>query len=282
MGVRFAGRNAIVTGASRGIGAALAERLAAEGARVALVARTVDAHDHLAGSLNETLARCRRHGARAEAIAADLSDAESRAAIVPRALELFGDRIDLLVNNAAAAIYQPTLDFPLKRRRITFEVNVHAPADLIQAVVPGMAARGEGWIVNVSSASARYEVGRPRELRRPPPFIGVYGASKAAENRMTAAFAAELQGSGVRVNSIEPRAAVMSEGAEALMGGTLSDDLIESMEAMVEGTLVLCDCAPDWTGGVHVSLDLLDALGRTVMTLDGSRPYPGGQRPPRS
>jgi hypothetical protein len=78
---------------------------------------------------------------------------------------------------------------------------------------------------------------------------------------MTAAFAAELLGSGIRVNTIEPRAAVMSEGAEALVGGTLSSDLIESMEAMVEGALVLCDCPADWTGGVHVSPDLLDTLG---------------------
>lgn len=278
---RFRGRNVVVTGASRGIGAALAERLAAEGASLALVARTAAGHDHLAGSLDETLARCRRHGARAEAIVADLADAESRAAVVPRALELFEGRIDVLVNNAAAAIYQPALDFPLRRRRITFEVNVHAPADLAQAVIPGMKARGEGWIVNVSSASARYEFGRPAELRRPPPFIGVYGASKAALNRLTVAFAAELLGSGVRVNTVEPRAAVMSEGAEALVGGTLPDELIESMEAMVEGALVLCDCPPEWTGGVHVSLDLLDALGCTVMSLDGSRPHPGGQRPAR-
>jgi hypothetical protein len=99
---------------------------------------------------------------------------------------------------------------------------------------------------------------------------------------MTTAFAAELLGSGVRLNTVEPRAAVMSEGAEALIGGTISEDLIESMEAMVEGALVLCDCPPDWTGGVHVSLDLLDQLGRTVMTLDGTRPYAGGQRPARS
>jgi NAD(P)-dependent dehydrogenase (short-subunit alcohol dehydrogenase family) len=281
MAGRFRGRNAVVTGASRGIGAALAERLAAEGANVAVVARTVDAHDHLAGSLSETLERCRRHGARVEAIAADLADEGSRAAIVPRALELFEGRVDVLVNNAAAAIYQPTVGYAAKRRRITFEVNVFAPADLAQAVIPGMVERGEGWIVNVSSASARYELGRPKELRKPPPFIGVYGASKAALNRMTVAFAAELLGTGVRVNTVEPRAAVMSEGAEALVGGTLSDDLVESMEAMVEGALVLCDCPADWTGGVHVSLDLLDALGRTVMTLDGSRAYPGGQRPAR-
>src|SRR5262245_4660104 len=278
MGSRFGGRNVVITGASRGIGAALAERFAAEGADVLVVARTVDAHDHLAGSLSATLERCRRYGTRVEALAADLADAESRRAIVPRALELFGGRIDVLLNNAAAAIYQPTLDYPLKRRRIGFEVNVHAPVDLAQAVIPGMAARGEGWIVNVSSAAARYEGGRPKELRKPPPYIGVYGASKAALNRITVALAAELQGTGIRVNTIEPRAAVMSEGAEALIGGTVSDELIESMEAMVEGTLVLCDCPPDWTGGVHVSLDLLDELGVRVMTLDGSRPYPGGQR----
>jgi len=75
---RFAGRNVIVTGASRGIGAALAERLCAEGANVAIVARTVDRHDHLAGSLNETIERCARYGTRVEAIAADLADDESR------------------------------------------------------------------------------------------------------------------------------------------------------------------------------------------------------------
>ena len=83
----------------------------------------------------------------------------------------------------------------------------------------------------------------------------------------------------MRVNTIEPRAAVMSEGAEALVGGMVGAEAIEPMEAMVEGTLVLCDCAPERTGGMHVSLDLLDELGITVMTLDGREPYAGGQRP---
>jgi NAD(P)-dependent dehydrogenase (short-subunit alcohol dehydrogenase family) len=275
---RFSGRTAIVTGASRGIGAALAERLAAEGARLFLVARTLDAHDHLAGSLNETAARCREHGATVEVMTADLADAESRAAIVPRALACFGGRLDVLVNNAAAAIYQPILDYPLRRRRLTFEVNVHAPADLAQAAIPAMRERGEGWIVNLSSASALYERGRPSSLDAAWSQIGVYGASKAALNRMTVAFAAELAGSGIRVNTIEPRAAVLSEGADALVGSQLADDQIESMEAMVEAILLLCDCAPDWTGGVHTSLDLLAETGRVVRSLDGSRPHPHGTR----
>ena len=139
---RFAGKNAIVTGASRGIGAALAERLAAEGANVVVVARTVDQHDHLTGSLSETLQRCRRHGAKVDAVAADLADPASRAGIVPRALEIFDGRIDILVNNAAAAIYMRTSEYPYKRQRIMFEVNVHAPIELAQAVLPSMVAQG--------------------------------------------------------------------------------------------------------------------------------------------
>ena len=98
----------------------------------------------------------------------------------------------------------------------------------------------------------------------------MYGASKAALNKLTNALAAELHGRGVRVNSIEPRAAVMSEGAEALVGSTVRADQIEPMEAMVEATLALCDCDPDDTGGIHVSLDLLAQRGIAVRSLDGA------------
>jgi NAD(P)-dependent dehydrogenase (short-subunit alcohol dehydrogenase family) len=270
---RLRGRNAIVTGASRGIGAALTQRLAAEGASVVIAARTLDHHDHLAGSLNETLARCRQYGTTVEAVVADLADAESRATIVPRALEIFDGRVDILVNNAAAAVYQSILDYPLRRRRVMFEVNVEAPIDLVQAVVPSMIERGEGWIVNVSSATARIAPGPPYRTGGVHSVIGVYGATKAALNRATHAFAVELDGTGVRINTIEPRAAVMSEGAEALVGGMVGADAIEPMETMVEATLALCDCPPERTGGTHVSLALLDELGVTVMALDGQSPY---------
>jgi len=208
---RLRGRHALVTGASRGIGAAIAERLAAEGADVVITARTVDHHDHLAGSLNETLDRCRRHGTRVAAVAADLADPASRATIVP-------------------------------------------------------------------GATARPADGPPFRTGGVTTKIGVYGSTKAALNRITNAFAVELYGRGVRINTVEPRAAVLSEGADALVGGTLRVDQIESMEAMVEATLSLCDCPPERTGGVHVSLDLLDELGITVMSLDGRSAHPSGQR----
>jgi NAD(P)-dependent dehydrogenase (short-subunit alcohol dehydrogenase family) len=90
--------------------------------------------------------------------------------------------------------------------------------------------------------------------------IGLYGATKAALNRITNALAVELYGTGVRVNTVEPRSAVMSEGAERSSGNIVKEDQIESMEAMVEGAIALCDCPPEHTGRVEVSLDVLDRL----------------------
>ncbi len=143
-------------------------------------------------------------------------------ALVPAAVDALGGPIDILVNNAAAGIYKPNLGYTLKHRRLMMEVNFDAPVDLTQQVVPGMIERGEGWIVNVSSGVARYHYGPP-DLATPRAKSrgvfganqGVYGASKAALNRITVAFAAELAGTGVRVNTVEPNGAVMSDGAVA-------------------------------------------------------------------
>ncbi len=264
---RLEGRRVLVSGASRGIGAATAVRFAAEGADVAIVARTLDRHDHLPGSLRETAARVREVGGNAVTIVADLSDADDRVRVVPASTAALGGPVEILVNNAAAAIYGPVATFPLARRRVTFEVNVHGPLDLAQAVLPAMLERGEGWIVNVSSATARATTTNPT--------MAVYGASKAALNRLTAGLAAEVAGTGVRVNTIEPRAAVMTEGAAALVGETIPEGQIESTEEMVEGILALADCGADLTERHLVSVDLIAELGLTVHALDGT-PLPGG------
>src|SRR5438132_14386400 len=126
------GRVALVTGASRGIGAGIAQRFAAEGAAVAITARTVDEHPTLPGSLNETVQTIEAAGGRVLAVAADLADGDDRARIVPEVERELGP-VDVLVNNAAAAMYMPNADLPLKRRRITYELNVLAPLDLAQA-----------------------------------------------------------------------------------------------------------------------------------------------------
>jgi NAD(P)-dependent dehydrogenase (short-subunit alcohol dehydrogenase family) len=261
-GRRFAGRRALVTGASRGIGAAVAERLVAEGADVVLTARTPD-------RLDETAARLDRYGRRVAVVVADLTDEHDRARVVPEAVEALGGPVDILVNNAAAGFFLPAAEYPLKRRRIVFEVNVHAPLDLAQAVIPAMRAAGAGWIVNLSSATARPWDGPPFALGPSGATIAVYGASKAALDRMTNGLGAELHGTGIRVNTIQPRAAVLTENAAAMTRNTLRPDQVESLEEMVEAVVALCDCPADVTGRALVSLDVIADGGLTVRGLDG-------------
>lgn len=288
MQVRLSGRRALVTGASRGIGAAVAERLAAEGADVAIVARTRDHHDRLPGSLAETARRLEGHGARVATIVADLSDPSDRARIVPEAVAGLGGPVDILVNNAAAGIFEPMAAVPLRRVRLSLEVNVLAPLDLAQGVLPSMLERGQGWIINVTSGAARPADGPPFELAGVVALSGIYGTAKAALNRMTNALAAETWGRGVRVNTIEPRATILTNGTAAFIDATpgglgmeLPDGAYEAMEPMVEATLALCDCPPELSGRTAVSIDLVAELGITVRAIDGSElaPVPAAGTP---
>src|SRR5690606_35615723 len=155
-----------------------------------------------------------------------------------------------------------------RRRRVMFEANVHAPLDLAQAAIPGMREAGAGWIVNVSSRTARHWDGPPFALGANGTTIAAYGASKAALNRITNGLAAELDGTGIRVNTVEPRAAVRTEGADALVGTSVPDDKFETLEQMVEAVVALCDCPPEVTGQTLVSLDLITAWGLTVRGFD--------------
>ena len=253
------GRTALVTGASRGIGAAIARRLAAQGAAVAVTARTVDVRGALEGTLHETVAAIEAGGGRAVAIGADLTDADDRARIVPEARAALGP-IDILVNNAAAAFYLPTTEMSLKRRRLLFELNVHAAVDLAQAVVPDMRARRRGWIVNISSATSNH----PRGPAAPGHKLGttstMYGATKAALERITTGLAAELHADGIAVNSLAPVAAVRTPGAEALVGDVMDANpgIVEELDFFVDAALVLCTCDPaTCTGRVLSSREVL-------------------------
>jgi NAD(P)-dependent dehydrogenase (short-subunit alcohol dehydrogenase family) len=294
--------NAVVTGASRGIGAATAQRLAAEGANVAIVARSPEAAAaqpyivgadgqalQPAGTLDEVERRIAAYGTNIVKIHADMGDPGDRLEVIPHAVDAFGGPVDILVNNAAMSFQATPLEYTRAQRNRMWEVCFNAPMDMTQQAVPSMQERRRGWIVNVSSHQA---VNRMPIGAAPHPFqLGqaMYGAVKAALNHMTNALGAELYGSGVRVNTVAPRSAVMSEGAELILTewgmygrgegkDRITEGVIESMEAMVEGLLVLCDCEESRTGQICYSLDLLDETDRTVMTLDGGRPYPGGQR----
>ena len=240
------GRVALVTGASRGIGAAIARRFGAEGARVALVARSLEpgSGGHLAGSLRETAATIEAGGGMALPIVADLSDPGcDRAAIVTEAEAALGP-IDILVNNAAACFYLSIDETSERRLRVAYEVNVITPYLLTKAVVPAMRERGSGWVVNITSAIV--DPGPGAQQAR----SSTYAPSKAALDRMTKSFATELQGTGIAVNAVAPRAAVKTEGAAAMMD--LPDDFLEPMDTMVDAVLALATCDPNEENGLVV------------------------------
>jgi citronellol/citronellal dehydrogenase len=209
---KLSGRTAIVTGASRGIGQAIAELFAAEGARVVCVARTLNEGDHmLQGSLASTVAAIKAKGGEATAVAADISSEAECLRLVAAAREAYGP-IDTLVNNAALNYYIPTVDYPTNRWIKAFAVNVHAPFMLAKAVLPDMIARKRGAIVNISSGSA---IGPGRGPYADQTVRGgvMYGASKAALERFTQGLAQELsQHGGIAVSCVSPSQIVPTPG----------------------------------------------------------------------
>lgn len=261
------GRVALVTGASRGIGAAIALRLAGEGAAVAVTARTLDPHPTLPGTLREVVEGIEEIGGKAVAIAADLADADDRTRIVPEVESALGP-VDIVVNNAAAAFYAPTAELNLRRRRLLFELNVHALVDLAQQVIPAMRTQGRGWIVNISSATSRHPKGPPFDAGiKLGATSTLYGATKAALERITTGLAAEVYDDGIAVNSLAPVAAVRTPGAEAHLGSLLDDrpEIVEPVDLIVEAALVLATCDPAAvTGRVVYSRPFLRELGRSV------------------
>jgi NAD(P)-dependent dehydrogenase (short-subunit alcohol dehydrogenase family) len=262
---RFSDKTVLVTGASRGIGAALAERLAAEGAKVAITARTLaEADSPIEGSLEATVERIRGRGGVAAPFVADLAvPGAGRHDLVNAIADQMGT-IDILINNAAANFYQPVEQISDKRFRIAMEVNLHAPLELAQAVIPGMRAKGAGSILNISSATAQAPRHHPSKGTSGPLL---YVATKAALERATSALAEELFIDGISVNSLAPQAGVRTAAAEQYYA--LPEESVEPVETMAEAALALCCGDPAVvTGIVTRSLEYLVANGTPVYSLD--------------
>ena len=155
------GRVAIVTGASRGIGEAIAVRLAAGGAKVAVCARTQqEGQSRFPGTIHETVGAIVDAGGTAIAIPADLSKSDDRSHLVAETERRLGP-VDILVNNAAVTFYSQVADFDMRRWELMLEVQVRAPFELAGMVLPGMRARRRGWILNISSKSSFHPKGPP-------------------------------------------------------------------------------------------------------------------------
>jgi NAD(P)-dependent dehydrogenase (short-subunit alcohol dehydrogenase family) len=183
------GKSALVTGASRGLGASLAARLAAEGARVVLVARGLE-------ELERTVQSIRANGGEAHAVAADVSDKRAAHAIAGTAAALVGP-IDVLVNNASTLGHvplRPLLDTDCEAIERALAVNLVGSFRLTKLLVGPMTLRGRGLVVNVTSDAS---VGAY-------PGWGAYGISKAALDHFGRILGVELEGTGVRVLAVDP------------------------------------------------------------------------------
>ncbi len=262
------GKVAFITGASRGIGRAIARRFSAEGAAVVLCASRMGAHGKLAGTLEEAVSEIQAAGGKAAAVVADLADGDGREGLIERASEAFGP-IDILVNNAAGARMKLPSQSTNEDRRFMFELNLHAPIDLAQQAIPGMQARGRGWILNITSATSVQPAVPYRDSKMAALIIGPYGSSKAALDRYTEALAHEVAEHDIFVNAMGPVAIVLTQGADYVRDiARKNPDMVEPVETMAEAALELC--TGRHVGNVVYSRDILHAVGRKVHSLDGT------------
>ena len=208
------GKVAIVTGASRGIGKAMALGLAGAGASVVVAARTAEPRGTLPGTIHETVAEIETAGGRALAVTCNVREEESIREMVNRTLDEYG-AVDVLVNNAGIGGYAPFLQMTLREWDLNMAINLRAPFIACQAVAPIMIEQGGGSIINVSSHAATniFSSTLGEDHDAGIALIGqAYGASKAALERLTWGLAAELGQHNIAVNALKPLRPVATEG----------------------------------------------------------------------
>jgi citronellol/citronellal dehydrogenase len=203
--VKLKGKIAIVTGASRGLGNAIAIGFAKEGADVVVAARTELESKHLPGTIYQTADAIKALGRESLAIRCDVTDEQSVGDMAKKTLDKFG-HIDVLVNNAGIAFYRPVLETPLNRWELVLRVNLTGTFLCSKAVLPQMFKQNGGSIINISSLAAdeRDEGSVKTGL--------AYAVSKAGLDRFTWGLATEVGKHNIAVNTLKPHAVVDTEG----------------------------------------------------------------------
>jgi 3-oxoacyl-[acyl-carrier protein] reductase len=280
---KLAGKTALVTGSSRGIGRAIAQRLAAEGAAVVVTARRYQASlsvrggsaSALPGTIAETIDLIEKAGGAALGVAADLEDTAQRDSLVDEVLDRTG-RIDILVNNAGFADYGLIEDMGLDTFDRTVEHYLRTPFVLTKAAVPHMRKQGAGWIVNIGSVTGIAPVRPYRDYNKTSGDV-IYASMKAGLHRFTQGVAAELLDSNIAVNCVGPSTAVRTPGASQLIPESFPT---EPVEYLAETVLAMCHRpAAERTGLVAFSLHYPWSQKLAVHSLDGATVLPPMEPP---
>ncbi|MFF2383232.1 SDR family NAD(P)-dependent oxidoreductase [Streptomyces sp. NPDC058108] len=243
-GSRLAGRTAVITGSTSGIGEATARLLAAEGARVVVSGRQESRGRRIVEEIE-------RAGGRADFVPADLSGGyEELRAFAARVTEVLGGRVDILVNNAGVYPATSTEDLPDSDLDTMLAVNIRAPHVLVAALAPAMAERGGGAIVTIGSWMARLGTS----------YAAMYSATKAADEQLTRSWAAEYGPRGVRVNAVAPGATLTPGNEQAraeldAMTATTPAGVVVRPDDIAKGVLYLAGDDAAMIHGITLYVD---------------------------
>ena len=245
------GKVALVTGASRGIGADIARYLGRAGASVAVAARTEEVSDpRLPGTIHSVAKEIEDAGSHALAVKMDVRLPESIAAGVAATVEHFG-RLDIVVNNAALLVPGTIESIRDRHMDLLWEVDVRGPIYVIRHAIPHLRAAGGGHIVNISSVAAVFP--GPGPYTNPRKGGTFYGLLKAALERMTQGLAMELQEDGIAVNSLSPEGRIKTPGSAFGQNDREHPDVdFEAAPLMGKAAVWICEQPAVYTGNLLV------------------------------
>jgi citronellol/citronellal dehydrogenase len=248
------GKTLFITGASRGIGKAIALRAAADGANVAIAAKTAEPHPKLPGTIFTAAAEVEAAGGRALPLQVDVRDEEAIARAIERTVETFGG-LDVLVNNASAINLTGTLETPMKRFDLMWSVNARATFACSQAAIPHLKRAGNPHILTLSPP-----------LNLEPKWLShhvAYTISKYGMSLCVLGMAEELKGDGIAVNALWPRT-VIATAALNMLGGAFPTENCRKPEIMGDAAhAILVRDSRTTTGRFFVDDEVLAEEGVT-------------------
>ncbi|WP_058868055.1 NAD(P)-dependent oxidoreductase [Chloracidobacterium thermophilum] len=252
------GKTLFITGASRGIGLAIALRAARDGARIAIAAKTAEPHPKLPGTVYTAAAEIEAAGGKALPLVVDIQDENQVAAAVAQTVETFGG-IDILVNNASAISLTPTLQTPMKRYDLMHRINTRGTFVCSQACLPHLFKADNPHILNISPPLNM-------DSRWFAPHVA-YTMAKYGMSMCVLGMAAEFREQGVAVNALWPRTAIATAAVRNLLGGDETVRRCRKPEIMADAAhAILTQPSRACTGNFFIDEDVLRSAGVTDFT----------------